>query len=85
MLPLTAKRDKQDVRVTKATDSFRTNPYTPWEVTHIIPCAIQPAKEVLANLVPSVDIDAGKIDLVNYFLSICLFLHYTQRPSECHR
>ena len=81
LIPLAANRDKQDVRVTKATVPSRTNPSTPWEVTHIIRCANQPAKAALATLVRSADIDAGKIDLVNSFLSICLCLHYTQRPS----
>ena len=35
LIPLAAKRNKQDVRITKAPDLSRTNPSTPREVTHI--------------------------------------------------
>lgn len=81
LIPLAAKRNKQDVRVTTAPDLSRTNPSTPWEATHIRRCTSQPIKAALISLVRSADIVAGKIDLVISFQSICLCPHYTQRPS----
>lgn len=81
LIPLAAKRNKQNVRVTKAPDLSRINPSTPWEATHIRRCTSQPIKAALISLVRSADIVAGKIDLVISFQSICLCPHYTQRPS----
>jgi hypothetical protein len=81
LIPLAARRNKQDVRVTKDPDLSRTNPSTPWEITHIIRCTSQPIKAARITLVRSLDIVAGKIDLVIFFQSICLCPHYTQRHS----
>jgi hypothetical protein len=68
LIPLAAKRDRQDDRAIKTIDFRVTHLYTTWEVAHIVRHASQPA---VSSLLRSVDIDAGKHNVVNYFLNIC--------------
>jgi hypothetical protein len=68
LIPLAAKRDRQDDRVTKTIDLRDTHSYTTWEVAHIVRHARQPA---VSSHLRSVDIDAGKNNVVKSFLYIC--------------
>ena len=68
LIPLAAKSDRQDDRVTKTIDLRVTHSYTTWAVSHIVRHPRQPA---VSSLLRSVDIDAGKHNVVNYFLYIC--------------
>lgn len=80
-IPLAAKRDKQDVRVTNIIDLWVTHSYATWEVAHIVHVT-QPARN---SLVRSADIDAGKHNMVNSFLYLCTWGTLSYWPHNLSR
>jgi len=82
LILLAAKRDRQDDRVTKTIELRVTHSYTTWEVVHIVRHASQPA---MSSPLSSVDIDAGKHNVINSFLYICTWGNLNCWPNNPSR